>query len=96
MALFPDLDVLSSFREEFSKLSKAMVAGGEHLLHIHNLQHSIIQEIVNTNIYRSYEGLGKEKIIGNRSHPPAFHAAAIAGIKGSVRLARAAATREQA
>ena len=33
---------------------------------------------------------------GNRSHPPAFHAAAIAGIKGSVRLARAAATREQA
>ena len=32
----------------------------------------------------------------NRSHPPAFHAAAIAGIKGSVRLARAAATREQA
>ena len=34
--------------------------------------------------------------VSNRSHPPAFHAAAIAGIKGSVRLARAAATREQA
>ncbi len=33
---------------------------------------------------------------GNRSHPPAVQAAAFAGIMGRVRLARAAAMREQA
>ena len=43
-------------------------------------------------IHESLEALVKS----NRSHPPAFQSAAIAGIKGSLRLARAAAMRVQA
>src|SRR5271165_155770 len=42
------------------------------------------------------EILTRVPVRGNRSHPPADQAAAFAGIVGRVRLARAAAMREQA
>ena len=63
MTLIPELDLLGPFRDELSKMTKAAAAGAEHLLHIHNLQHSIIQEIINTNHFRSYENLGPKKVL---------------------------------
>jgi FkbM family methyltransferase len=63
MNLFPNADALDVFRQDIDKIRAAMQEGANHLLHIHNLQHAIIQEIVNTNLYRSYESLGKAKVL---------------------------------
>src|ERR1700744_6389186 len=63
MALFPSRDTFDTVQQEITKMRAAMEEGAAHLLHIHNLQHAIIQEIVNANLYRAYEALGKEKII---------------------------------
>jgi FkbM family methyltransferase len=63
MAIFPTLDAFDAFQQEIGKMRAAVEEGANHLLHIHNLQHAIIQEIVNTNLYRAYENLGKEKTI---------------------------------
>ena len=63
MNLFPNADALDVFRQDIDKMRAAMQEGANHLLHIHNLQHAIIQEIVNTNLYRSYETLGKAKVL---------------------------------
>jgi FkbM family methyltransferase len=63
MSLLPNTDALGVFRQDIDRIRAAMQEGATHLLHIHNLQHAIIQEIVNTNLYRSYENLGKQKIL---------------------------------
>jgi len=63
MSLFPNADALDVIRQEIDKMRGAMQEGANHLLHIHNLQHAIIQEIVNINLYRSYENLGREKTL---------------------------------
>jgi FkbM family methyltransferase len=63
MGLFPNTDSLDVIRQDIDKMRAAMQDGANHLLHIHNLQHAIIQEVLNTNLYRSYENLGKEKIL---------------------------------
>jgi predicted O-methyltransferase YrrM len=63
MSLFPKADTLDVIRQDMEKMRTAMQDGANHLLHIHNLQHAIIQEIVNTNLYRSYENLGRDKTL---------------------------------
>jgi FkbM family methyltransferase len=63
MSLFPGTDVLDVIRQDIDKMRVAMQDGANHLLHIHNLQHAIIQEIVNINLHRSYENLGREKVL---------------------------------
>lgn len=63
MAFFPNKDFLDHLRDDFAAMRASIAATEQHLMHIHNLQHSIIQQIVNSGLYKAYENLGAQKIL---------------------------------
>ena len=58
MGMFSNSEILSEARAVLSQANKKLHEIEIHLMHMHNLQHTVIQEIVNLNLYRRYDSLG--------------------------------------
>jgi len=61
MSIFSGSEIISEIRAALAKTNRDIEACRDHLMHVHNLQHSLIQEVVNLTLFRRYDELGKDK-----------------------------------